>query len=87
MVVFVVKQRRYDRISLKRQHRPEEVGCHCWLSAIMGYGGRSKRGDDREKGVPFTEAFGMWNDRDIDIKAIRQKVRDRRTKTYGDDFL
>jgi len=30
----------------------------------------------------FSESFGMWADRDIDIKEIRQKARERRTKTY-----
>lgn len=35
----------------------------------------------------FAESFGMWANRDIDIKDIRKKVRERRTKTYGDDSL
>ena len=30
----------------------------------------------------FSESFGMWADRDIDIKDIRRKTRERRTKTY-----
>ena len=35
----------------------------------------------------FSESFGMWADRDIDVKAIRQMTRERRTKMYGDDSL
>ncbi len=36
---------------------------------------------------PFAESFGMWADRDIDIKAIRQKNREQRTKAYDDGSL
>ena len=34
---------------------------------------------------PFSKSFGMWADRDIDIKKIRQKSFERRTKLndYG----
>ena len=33
--------------------------------------------------VPFSRSFGMWEERDIDFKKIRQKVNDRRTKSYN----
>jgi hypothetical protein len=36
---------------------------------------------------PFSQSFGMWADRDIDIKKIRQKTYERRTKSYGNDPL
>ena len=36
---------------------------------------------------PFSQSFGMWADRDIDIKEIRQKTRERRTKSYENDTL
>jgi len=44
-------------------------------------------GKKKEKKPIFTESFGMWADRDIDIKAIRQKSRERRTKAYENDSL
>ena len=31
----------------------------------------------------FAETFGMWANRDINIKEIRQKVNERRTKKYN----
>ena len=37
--------------------------------------------------VPFVQSFGMWADRDIDIKKIRQKTYERRTKSYENDTL
>lgn len=40
-----------------------------------------------EKKGLFEDSFGMWENRDIDIKAIRQRNRKRRTETYGDDTL
>ena len=36
---------------------------------------------------PFSQSFGMWANRDIDIKEIRQKTRERRTKSYENDTL
>ena len=41
----------------------------------------------RKQKAFFTESFGMWADRDINIKEIRQKSRERRTKDYGNDSL
>ncbi|MFA5649866.1 MAG: hypothetical protein WC914_01815 [Proteiniphilum sp.] len=41
---------------------------------------------NKEKNL-FTESFGMWADRDVDIKAMRQKTRERRTKVHGNDSL
>ena len=35
----------------------------------------------------FAESFGMWVDRDIDIKQIRQQIRQRRTKPLIHDTL
>ena len=35
----------------------------------------------------FAESFGMWADRDIDIKQIREQARQRRTKSYGNGAL
>ncbi|MDR1897028.1 MAG: hypothetical protein LBR10_09595 [Prevotellaceae bacterium] len=35
----------------------------------------------------FAETFGMWADRDINIKDIRQKIRERRTKSIDNDTL
>ncbi len=35
----------------------------------------------------FAESFGMWADRDIDIKKIRQKAYERRTKLYDNGTL
>ena len=35
----------------------------------------------------FSESFGMWADRDIDIKKIRQKSFERRTKSYDNGTL
>ncbi|MDR0873529.1 MAG: hypothetical protein LBN27_08735 [Prevotellaceae bacterium] len=37
--------------------------------------------------LPFTESFGMWAGRDIDIKEIRQRKRERRTKLYDNATL
>ena len=37
---------------------------------------------EEERKDIFTESFGMWANRDLDIKAIRQNARERRTKTY-----
>jgi len=31
---------------------------------------------------PFSQSFGMWADREIDLKRIRQKSYERRTKSY-----
>ena len=36
---------------------------------------------------PFSQSFGMWADRDIDIKKIRKKTYERRTKSYENDTL
>ena len=36
---------------------------------------------------PFTESFGMWAGRDIDIKQIREQTRQRRTKPLNHDTL
>ncbi|MDR0795407.1 MAG: hypothetical protein LBE79_05030 [Tannerella sp.] len=36
---------------------------------------------------PFSQSFGMWADRDIDIKKIRQKAYERRTKSYDNGTL
>ena len=36
---------------------------------------------------PFSQSFGMWEDRDIDIKKIRKKTYERRTKSYENDTL
>jgi len=36
---------------------------------------------------PFSQSFGMWEDRDIDIKKIRQMAYKRRTKSYDNDTL
>ena len=44
----------------------------------------NKRAD---KGSLFAESFGMWTNRDIDIKQIRQQARQLRTKLYGDGAL
>jgi hypothetical protein len=35
----------------------------------------------------FAESFGMWAERDIDIKEIRQTAYKRRTKSYGHGTL
>jgi len=35
----------------------------------------------------FAETFGMWEGRNIDIKEIRQKSRERRTKYYDNATL
>ena|GEM_PF-1198733 len=44
----------------------------------------SKRTD---VGSLFAESFGMWADRDIDIRKIRQQARQRRTKSYDNGAL
>jgi len=36
---------------------------------------------------PFSQSFGMWANRDIDIKKIRQKGYERRTKPSDNDTL
>ena len=36
---------------------------------------------------PFSQSFGMWADRDINIKTIRHQTHERRTKSYGNDTL
>jgi hypothetical protein len=43
--------------------------------------------EEQESIAPFTETFGMWKGRDMNIKEIREKNLERRTKTYGDDSL
>ena len=35
----------------------------------------------------FAETFGMWEGRNIEIKEIRQKARERRTKNYDNATL
>ena len=35
----------------------------------------------------FSQSFGMWAGRDIDVKAIRQNTYKRRTKPYNNDTL
>jgi hypothetical protein len=35
----------------------------------------------------FSETFGMWADRSIDIRDIRKKIREKRTKSYGNAAL
>lgn len=47
----------------------------------------SKKKKGETKDHLFTDTFGMWANRDIDIKEIRKKSRERRTKTYGNDSL
>jgi len=37
--------------------------------------------------VLFAETFGMWADRDIDLKKIRKERRERRTKYYDNATL
>ena len=34
-----------------------------------------------------SESFGMWVDRDVNIKKIRQKAFERKTKSYDNDAL
>jgi len=36
---------------------------------------------------PFSKSFGMWANRDIDIKKIRQIAYEQRTKSYNNDTL
>jgi len=36
---------------------------------------------------PFSQSFGMWENRDIDIKKIRQKAFERRTIFYDNDTM
>jgi len=36
---------------------------------------------------PFVETFGMWADRDIDIKKMRKEAYERRTKYYDNAAL
>ena len=36
---------------------------------------------------PFSRSFGMWADRDINIKKIRQETYERRTKSIENDTL
>ena len=40
-----------------------------------------------EEKALFSETFGMWADRDIDIKKIRNEIRERRTKNYDNVTL
>ena len=39
------------------------------------------------KEEPFSQSFGMWAGRDINIKEIRQKAYQRRTKSNDNDTL
>ena len=39
------------------------------------------------KEEPFSRSFGMWADRDINIKEIRKKVYEQRTKSNDNDTL
>ena len=44
-------------------------------------------GKQRKKHALFSETFGIWADRDIDIKEIRRKSYERRTKFYDNATL
>jgi hypothetical protein len=49
-----------------------------------------KSGEKTDENFPLT--FGLWKDRDIDLKQIRQQVTERRTRTVSksgekDDFF
>ena len=35
----------------------------------------------------FANTFGIWADRDIDVKTIRKEIRNRRTKHYDNATL
>ena len=35
----------------------------------------------------FAESFGMWADRDVDIKEMRKETHERRTKYYDNATL
>jgi hypothetical protein len=41
----------------------------------------------KKEEAPFSQSFGMWADRDIDIKKIRQKAYERRTTSYDNGTL
>jgi hypothetical protein len=44
--------------------------------------------EKKEQAKPlFAETFGMWEGRNIDVKEIRQKARERRTKSYDNAAL
>jgi hypothetical protein len=45
----------------------------------------TQKKDDEEE--PFSQSFGMWADRDIDINKIRQEAYERRTKLYDNGTL
>jgi len=36
---------------------------------------------------PFVASFGMWADRDVDARKMRQESYEKRTKTYNDVTL
>ena len=42
---------------------------------------------NKDKMELFAESFGMWADRDIDIKDIRKNTYERRTKLYDNGTL
>jgi len=46
---------------------------------------RTQKNENIEE--PFSQSFGMWENRDINIRAIRQKVYERRIKSSDNDSL
>ena len=46
----------------------------------------TKKKEENDDGL-FAESFGMWAERDIDIKQIREQTRKRRTKPLIHDTL
>jgi len=42
---------------------------------------------DGSKKPLFAESFGMWADRDIDIKKIRKEIHEKRTTHYNNATL
>ena len=43
--------------------------------------------DNTNMEEPFSKSFGMWAERELDVKKIRQKAYDHRTKTYDNDTV
>lgn len=48
---------------------------------------KSAPSDKEDKEALFASSFGMWENRDIDIKAMRKESRERRTKQYDNGTL
>jgi len=48
---------------------------------------KTETSKDRNAEDPFSQSFGMWANRDIDIKEIRENAYERRTKSYNNDTL